>query len=57
MVEFVGNWEQRIHDFQEDIKANGFVNTQGDVCIKDETMLEKVFEIACKNQVFIIIHS
>lgn len=57
MMEFSGNWSQRLAEFQKELQATKFVDGQGEIHIPSYAHLDKIFEIARKYEITIILHS
>ena len=57
LMEFSGEWNRRLADFQEELIAAKLVNEQGEIYLPSYTYLDKIFEIARKHAITVILHS
>lgn len=57
MMEFSEDWKQRFADFQEELQSRKLVNEQGDIYIPSYAYLDKIFEVARKYEIAVILHS
>lgn len=56
-MEFSEEWNQRFADFQKELRAAKLVNEQGEIYLPNYAYLDKIFEIARKHAIAVILHS
>lgn len=57
LMEFSEEWNQRFADFQKELRAAKLVNEQGEIYLPNYAYLDKIFEIARKHAIAVILHS